>query len=135
MIKKEDATRGEDNKRKYEGRFMRTTSQSSQKKRNTRKIHDAPTPPHKHCNMKKLLCNHCNRHHKCHYFFCNKCNKKGHTENFCRNPTSTKANQGMSIGLGTGGGKDCYECGENGHFKRNRPRLKNQEVKLEPDQS
>lgn len=90
MVKKVEAKRNEDNKRKYNGNSMRTSSQNSQKKQNNKKIHDTPSTQTKQYIGKQPLCYRHNRHHKGDCFFYSKCNKKGQTYNFCRNSTPIK---------------------------------------------
>ncbi|GJW22685.1 putative reverse transcriptase domain-containing protein [Tanacetum coccineum] len=70
----------------------------------------------------KPLCSKCNYHHvgqcapKCH-----RCNRVGHLVRDCIN-ANTANNQ---RGTGAGHKPTCYECGAQGHFNREYPKLKN----------
>ncbi|GKE88788.1 putative reverse transcriptase domain-containing protein, partial [Tanacetum coccineum] len=73
----------------------------------------------------KPLCAKCNYHHdgqcapKCH-----KCNRVDHQARDCKSPANANtANNQM--GTGAGQKATCFECGAQGHFKRECPKLKN----------
>ncbi|GJX56250.1 putative reverse transcriptase domain-containing protein [Tanacetum coccineum] len=73
----------------------------------------------------KPLFSKCNYHHdgpcspKCHKF-----NRVGHLACDCRSPTNGKTANNQR-GTGAGQKATCFECGAQGHFKREYPKLKN----------
>ena len=58
----------------------------------------------------------------CQEIHCNDCNQKGHTAKYYMNLTSV-----IKPGSNAGGNRGCYECGDVGDFKRERPKLRDQE--------
>ncbi|GKC31918.1 putative reverse transcriptase domain-containing protein [Tanacetum coccineum] len=72
------------------------------------------------------FCTKCNYHHKgpC-APRCNKCKKIGHLAHDCRSsgPHNNNNNRGKSGA--TQNAVTCYECGVQGHYKKNCPKLKN----------
>nr|GEX28731.1 reverse transcriptase domain-containing protein [Tanacetum cinerariifolium] len=69
--------------------------------------------------------------HKCNFIHdglciprCYKCNKISHLARDCRSPTNANVANNQR-GNGAGQKVTCYECGAQGHFKRNCPKLKN----------
>nr|GFC26786.1 hypothetical protein [Tanacetum cinerariifolium] len=73
----------------------------------------------------KPLCAKCNYHHdgpcapKCHNY-----NKIGHSASNCRNVANTN-NANNQRGTGSGQKSRCHECGVQGHFRRECPKLRN----------
>jgi hypothetical protein len=75
-------------------------------------------------------CATCNFHHLGACRYCTKCRKYGHDTAYCRQEIEGQRNEGQknegqrnerrTAGIGSG----CYECGANGHIKRNCPKLK-----------
>ncbi|GJS70669.1 putative reverse transcriptase domain-containing protein [Tanacetum coccineum] len=116
-----------ENKRKFEDTSRNNQNQQRQenKRQNTGRAYTAGSGDKKPYAGSKPLCPKCNYNHngpctpKCH-----KCNKFGHLARDCRNSASVNPgnNQG---GNGTGQGPTCFDCGVQGHFKSNCPKLKN----------
>ncbi|GJV54043.1 putative reverse transcriptase domain-containing protein [Tanacetum coccineum] len=73
----------------------------------------------------KPLCPKCNYHHggpcapKCHKY-----NRVGHLARDCRSPANANTTNNQR-GTGIGQKPTCYECGAQGHFKKECPKLKN----------
>ncbi|GJR18879.1 putative reverse transcriptase domain-containing protein [Tanacetum coccineum] len=133
------------NKRKCEDTLNNNQNQQQQNKRqNTSRAYTAESGEKKPYGGSKPLCSKCNYHHdgqcapKCH-----KCNKVGHLARDCTSPTNanTANNQrgsGQSFAsfpclhifdifllLYQGQKATCFECGAQGHFKRECLKLKN----------
>nr|GFC43270.1 hypothetical protein [Tanacetum cinerariifolium] len=105
---------------------MQVANQQQQNKRqNTGKPYTDRLEEKKPYGGSKPLCSKCNYHHdgpcahKCH-----KCNRVGHLSCDCRIPTNanTAKNQRET---GAGQKATCFECGAHGHFKRECPKLMN----------
>nr|GEZ80876.1 putative reverse transcriptase domain-containing protein [Tanacetum cinerariifolium] len=70
------------------------------------------------------LCPKCNFNHDDPCIpICYKCNKIGHLAHDCRSPKNTNVANDQK-GNGAGQKATCYECRAQGHFKRNCPKLK-----------
>ncbi|GJX25385.1 putative reverse transcriptase domain-containing protein [Tanacetum coccineum] len=113
------AERQADNKRKSDDTARNNQNQQPNKRQNTGRAYAIGNGDRRPYGGPKPLCSKCNYHHdgpcapKCH-----KCNRFGHLARDCRNPpnVNTGANQRGNV---------CFECGAQGHFKKDFPKLKN----------
>ncbi|GJS24502.1 retrotransposon protein, putative, ty3-gypsy subclass [Tanacetum coccineum] len=115
-----------ENKRKLNNTSKNTQNQQQPNKRqNTGKAYAAGHGEKKYYGGSKPLCPKCNYHHdgpcppKC-----LRCNIVGHLVRNCRRPTNDNQR-----GTGTSQKVNCYECGNQGHYKRDCPERKNQSHK------
>nr|GEV79160.1 reverse transcriptase domain-containing protein [Tanacetum cinerariifolium] len=114
------------NKRKSEYSSRNNPNQQQQnKRRNTGKAYTARSGEKKPYGGSKPLCSKCDYHHdglcapKCH-----KCNRVFHLASDCRSPTNANTANNQR-GTKTGQKATCFKCGAQGHFKRECPKLKN----------
>nr|GEY72226.1 hypothetical protein [Tanacetum cinerariifolium] len=114
-----------ENKRKFEDTSKTNQNQQQNKKQNTGRAYTARSGDKKPYGGSKPLYSKCNYHHdgqcapKCH-----KCNRVSHLARNCRssaNANTTNNQKGTRVGQKP----TCFECGAQGHFKRQRPKLKN----------
>ncbi|XP_076924948.1 uncharacterized protein LOC143587582 [Bidens hawaiensis] len=66
----------------------------------------------------KPKCNKCARHHHGKCNMCGKCKKWGHQTQYCSSTPTGKGNADK-------GNQGCYDCGSQNHFKKNCPKLIN----------
>ncbi|GJR54165.1 putative reverse transcriptase domain-containing protein [Tanacetum coccineum] len=119
------AERQAEKKRKFNDTSKNNQNHPQHNKRqNTGRAYTAGYGDKKQYGGSKPLCPKCNYNHngpcapKCY-----KCNKFSHLGHNCR--SSTSVNPGINQrGNGTGQGPTCFECGVQGHFKTDYPKLK-----------
>ncbi|GJY45808.1 putative reverse transcriptase domain-containing protein, partial [Tanacetum coccineum] len=103
-------------------------NQNQQNKRqNTGQAYTAGNSGRKSYAGSKPLCSKCNYNHEgpCPPR-CNNCKRVGHLTQDCRSrPANANNNNNNNNQQGNG----CFECGDQGHFKRNCPRLRNNDKK------
>nr|GEZ56766.1 reverse transcriptase domain-containing protein [Tanacetum cinerariifolium] len=100
--------------------------QQQNKRQNTRRTYTAGPGEKREYTGSLPMCTKCNYHHKgpC-APKCNKCKKIVHLAHDCRSsgPNGNDNNRGNSKITQNAGA--CYDCGVQGHFKRDCPKLKN----------
>nr|GEU50794.1 putative reverse transcriptase domain-containing protein [Tanacetum cinerariifolium] len=119
------AERQAENKRKFEDTSKNNQNQQQNKRQNPSRAYTTRSGEKKPYRGSKPLCSKCNYHYdgpcapKCH-----KCNKVGHLSRDSRSTTNanTANNQRRTR---TGQKPTCFECGAQGNFKRECPKLKN----------
>ncbi|GKC48605.1 reverse transcriptase domain-containing protein, partial [Tanacetum coccineum] len=111
-----------ENKRKQDDNQLQ---QQQNKRQNTGRAYIIGSGEKKPYGGSKPLCPKCNYHHdgpcapKCH-----KCNRVGHLARNYRSPANTNPSNNHR-GTRAGQKPTCYECGAKRHFKRDCPKLKN----------
>nr|GFB38923.1 hypothetical protein [Tanacetum cinerariifolium] len=127
-----------ENKRKFEGTSGNNQNQPQQNKRqNTGRAYAAGNSDINMYTGPKPLCFKCDYHHEgpCPPRY-NNCKRVGHLTRDCRsrpanannnNNTNTNRNNNNNTNNNNNNqkGNGCYECGAQGHFKRNCPKLRN----------
>nr|GFB12417.1 hypothetical protein [Tanacetum cinerariifolium] len=107
-------------KRKFENTSRNTQNQQqhSNKRQNTGRVYTAASGEKKQYVGSRPLCAKCNYHHDgpC-APKCRNCNKISHLVHDCRNTVNTN-NANNQRGTGLGQKTTCYECGVQGHFRR-----------------
>nr|GFD16350.1 hypothetical protein [Tanacetum cinerariifolium] len=108
------------NKIKFDDTYINHQSQQQQhnKRQNTDRAYTARSGEKKPYGGSKPLCPKCNYHHdgpcapKCHKF-----NKFGHFARNCRSTANVNTTNNQR-GNGTGQKPTCYDCGSQGHFRK-----------------
>ncbi|GJZ83121.1 putative reverse transcriptase domain-containing protein [Tanacetum coccineum] len=100
--------------------------QQQNKRQNTRRAYTAGPGEKREYTGSLPLCTKCNYHHKgpC-APRCNKCKKIGHLARDCRGSSPNGNNNNRGNSGTTQNVVTCYECGVQGHFKRDYSKLKN----------
>ncbi|GJZ78680.1 putative reverse transcriptase domain-containing protein, partial [Tanacetum coccineum] len=114
-----------ENKRKLDDNSRNNHNQQQPfKRQNMARAYTAGPSEKKVYGGSKTLCPKCNYHHDGQYApKCNNCKKASHLARDCRSPTATANNQralGANQRVVT-----CFECGIQGHYKKDYPKLKN----------
>ncbi|GJR13322.1 putative reverse transcriptase domain-containing protein [Tanacetum coccineum] len=121
------AERQAEKKRKYDDLSKNNQNQQHQNKRqNTGQAYTAGNSDRKPYAGSKPLCSKCNYNHEgpCPPR-CNNCKKVGHLAKDCRIRSANANNNNRNNNNNNQKGNGCYECRAQGHFKRNCPKLKN----------
>ncbi|GJR64977.1 putative reverse transcriptase domain-containing protein [Tanacetum coccineum] len=121
------AERQAERKRKYDDLSKNNQNQQQQNKRqNTGQAYTAGNSDRKSYAGPKPLCSKCNYNHEgpCPPR-CNNCKRVGHLAKDCRSRPANANNNNRNNNNNNQKGNGCYECGAQGHFRRNCPKLKN----------
>ncbi|GJW74698.1 putative reverse transcriptase domain-containing protein [Tanacetum coccineum] len=118
------AERQAENKRKFENTSRNNQNQQQQqnKRQNTGQAYTAGNSDRKSYAGSKPLCSKFNYNHEDPCLpKCSNCKRVGHLAKDCRSRPVNANNNNNNNQKGNG----CYECGAQGHFRRNCPKLRN----------
>ncbi|GJR15814.1 putative reverse transcriptase domain-containing protein [Tanacetum coccineum] len=106
--------------------LMNEKTHAYAERQNTGQAYTAGNSDRKPYAGSKPLCSKCDYNHEgpCPPR-CNNCKKVGHLAKDCRSRPANANNNNRNNNNNNQKGNGCYECGAQGHFKRNCPKLKN----------
>ncbi|GJV70211.1 reverse transcriptase domain-containing protein [Tanacetum coccineum] len=129
------AERQAENKRKFENTSRNNQNQQQQqnKRQNTGQAYTAGNSDRKSYAGSKPLCSKCNYNHEGPCLpKCSNCKRVGHLAKDCRSrPANANNNNNRNNNNNNQKGNGCYECGAQGHFKRNCPRCVNNDRSIQ----
>ncbi|GJV99643.1 putative reverse transcriptase domain-containing protein [Tanacetum coccineum] len=119
------AERQAEKKRKYDDLSKNNQNQQS-KRQNTGQAYTAGNSDRKSYTGSKPLCSKCNYNHEGPCLpKCSNCKRVGHLAKDCRSRPANANNNNCNNNNNNQKGNGCYECGAQGHFRRNCPKLRN----------
>nr|GEU72288.1 hypothetical protein [Tanacetum cinerariifolium] len=120
------AERQADNKRKSEDIARNNQNQQPYKRQNTGQAYTAGNGDRRLYTGSRPLCPKCNYNHEGPFPpKCNNCKRVGHLTKDCRSRPANNNNNNNNRNSYNQQGNGCFECGAQGHIKRNCPKMKN----------